>query len=140
MVIGVNVKKYRELKDYSLSDLAEKAGVSKAFLWEIEQGNSKRPGAEVLFKIATALDVTVAELMGKKLPKVKSPEIQPEINKGLKEFIEERKRQGNPLDQEEIMSLAYVQLRGGRPQTKDDWAFVYAALKRSTDQRGRADG
>ncbi len=132
MVIGINIKKYRELKDYSLSDLAEKAGVSKAFLWEIEQGNSKRPGAEVLFKIATALDVTVAELMGKKSPKVKSPEIEPDINDGLKEFIKERKQQGNPLAQDEIRSLAYVQFRGGRPQTKDDWALVYLTLKNST--------
>ena len=132
MIIGINIKKYRELKDYSLSDLAEKAGVSKAFLWEIEQGNSKRPGAEVLFKIATALNVTIADLMGKRPPQVEQDKIEPVINQGLREFIEERKRQNSPLDQEEIRSLAYVQFRGVRPQTKDDWEIVYLTLKKST--------
>ena len=132
MDIGGNVKKKRELRGFSLSELAERAGVSKAFLWEIEQGNSKRPGAEILFKIATALDVTLADLMGKEQPETKRDEVEPEINEGLREFMNARKRQGNPLDPEEVKSLSYVQFRGGRPRTKGQWELVYAALKEST--------
>ena len=45
MEIGDNIKKYRELRSITLPDLATRAGVSKAFLWEIESGKSKRPGA-----------------------------------------------------------------------------------------------
>jgi len=132
MDIGPQVKKHREIQGLTLSELAAKADVSKAFIWEIEQGNSKRPGAEVLYKIASALNVTIAELMGKPSPKTQDEGIESEINDGLRAFLDEKKRQGSPLEPDEIKSLSYVQFRGGRPQTKDQWALVYLTLKSNT--------
>ena len=130
MEIGKNVKKYRELRDFTLPDLATRAGVSKAFLWEIETGNSKRPGAELLYKIAEALGVTIAHLMGKGAVADDAKEmIEPEINDGLRAFIKERKRLGQPLEPEEIQSLSFVQLKGGRPQSKGQWSVVYGMLR-----------
>ena len=137
MKIGDNIKKYREIKGITLPELAVRAGVSKAFLWEIETGNSKRPGAEILFKIAEALGVTIAHLMGKQQSQESQNLIEPEINEGLRAFINERKRQGHPLDPEEIKSLSFVQLRGGRPATKEQWALVYGMLREMT---GGPDG
>ena len=130
--VAENIKKYRELRSLSLPDLATRAGVSKAFLWEIETGNSKRPGAETLWKIAEALNVTIAHLMGKEPTSESATSIQPEINDGLRAFVNERKRQGQPLDPEEIESLAVVQLKGGRPSTKQQWSLVYGILKETT--------
>ena len=130
MDIGDNIKKYRQIRGFTLPDLATVAGVSKAFLWEIETGNSKRPGAEILFKIADALGVTIAHLMGKE--PVQQEMIEPEVNDGLRAFINERKRLGQPLDPEEVKSLSFVQLRGGRPTTKEQWALVYGMLKEVT--------
>src|SRR5690348_5413557 len=46
----------------SLEKLAEKSGVSKSHLWNIEQGR-KDPTTGVLEKIAEALGVTLRELM-----------------------------------------------------------------------------
>ena len=135
MNIGDNIKKYRQIRGLTMPDLATKAGVSKAFLWEIESGKSKRPGAEMLFKIAEALDVTIAHLMGKEPGKEAMDLIEPEINNGLRAFINERKVQGSPLDPEEIKSLSYVQLRGGRPTTKEQWSLVYGMLKEITGTR-----
>ena len=135
MNIGDNIKKYRQIRGLTMPDLATKAGVSKAFLWEIESGKSKRPGAEMLFKIAEALDVTIAHLMGKEPGKEAMDLIEPEINDGLRAFINERKVQGSPLDPEEIKSLSYVQLRGGRPTTKEQWSLVYGMLKEITGTR-----
>jgi transcriptional regulator with XRE-family HTH domain len=132
MDIGTNIRKYREIRGLTLPDLAQKAGVSKAFVWEIENGNSKRPGAETLFKIAEALDVTIAHLMGKEPAASGQPLIEPEINQGLWDFINERKRQGTPLDPEEVKSLSFVQLRGGRPRTKEQWALIYGMLNEMT--------
>lgn len=132
MDIGSNVKKYRELRGYTLPDLATRAGVSKAFLWEIETGNSKRPGAELLYKIAEALGVTIAHLMGKGSRAEARELIEPEINEGLRAFINERKRLGQPLEPEEIQSLSFVQLKGGRPQSKEQWALVYGMLRQVT--------
>ena len=130
MNIGSNINKYREIRGLTLPNLAAKAGVSKAFLWEIETGNSKRPGAEILFKIADTLGVTIAHLMGKEPAQEKM--IEPEVNDGLRAFINERKRVGQPLDPEEVKSLSFVQLRGGRPTTKEQWALVYGMLKEVT--------
>ena len=132
MEIGDNIKKYREIQGLTLPDLAARAGVSKAFLWEIESGKSKRPGAEVLFKIAEVLGVTIAHLMGREPEKMLQNLIEPEINDGLRSFINERRRQGNPLDPEEIKSLSFVQLKGGRPATKEQWALVYGMLREMT--------
>ena len=132
MEIGKNVKKYRELRGFTLPDLADRAGVSKAFLWEIETGNSKRPGAELLFKIAEALGVTIAHLMGKQSAAEARDLIEPEINDGLRAFINERKRLGQPLEPEEIQSLSFVQLKGGRPQSKEQWSLVYGMLVEMT--------
>ena len=137
MEIGSNVKKYRQIRGITLPDLAQQAGVSKAFLWEIESGKSKRPGAEVLFKIAEALNVTIAHLMGKEVNREAPNLIEPEINEGLRSFINERKLQGRPLDPEDIKSLSFVQLRGGRPTTKEQWALVYGMLDEIT---GGKDG
>ncbi|NKB70822.1 MAG: helix-turn-helix domain-containing protein [Candidatus Latescibacteria bacterium] len=137
MEIGSNVKKYRQIRGITLPDLAQQAGVSKAFLWEIESGKSKRPGAEVLFKIAEALNVTIAHLMGKAVNREAPNLIEPEINEGLRAFINERKVQSRPLDPEDIKSLSFVQLRGGRPTTKEQWALVYGMLNEIT---GGQDG
>ena len=132
MDIGDNISKYRQIRGLTLPDLATKAGVSKAFLWEIESGKSKRPGAEVLFKIAEALEVTIAHLMGKEPGQEARDLIEPEVNHGLRAFINERKVQGRPLDPEEVKSLSYVQLRGGRPTTKEQWSLVYGMFKEIT--------
>ena len=132
MDIGTNVKKYREMRGLTLPELAEAAAVSKAFLWEIESGNSKRPGAEILFKIAEALDVTIPHLMGKQPAGAAKDLIEPEINQGLWDFISERKRQGAPLDADEVKSLSFVQLKGGRPTTKEQWALIYGMLNEMT--------
>ncbi len=138
MEIGDNIKKYRELRSLTLPDLAAQAGVSKAFLWEIEVGNSKRPGAETLFKIAEALGVTIAHLMGKAPEADGAAWIEPEINDGLRAFINERKRQGQPLEPEEVESLSFVQLKGGRPETKEQWAVVYGVLREMIGPQGGA--
>ena len=132
MDIGTNIKKYRELRGFTLPGLARLSGVSKAFLWEMESGNSKRSGAETLYRIAEALGVTMAHLMGKEPAVMGAPGIEPEVNDGLRAFLNERKRLGQPLDPDEVSSLSFVQLKGGRPRTKEQWALVYGMLKQMT--------
>lgn len=134
MEIGDCIKKFRELRGLTLPDLAVKAGVSKAFLWEIESGKSRRPGAEVLFRIAEALEVTIAQLLGRPPEREVQGLIEPQINAGLRAFINERKIQGHPLEPEEIKSLSFVQLKGGRPTTKEQWALVYGMLREITGE------
>ncbi len=60
--LGHRVKQYRIEKGYSADKLSEIAGVSKSHINNIESANS-RASAEVLVRIANALDVSVDILL-----------------------------------------------------------------------------
>ncbi|MDR0313494.1 MAG: helix-turn-helix domain-containing protein [Treponema sp.] len=60
-ILGSNLRKYRNLREWSQMELAEKADISMNFLSEIERGN-KWPHPETLQNIAAALNVDVFEL------------------------------------------------------------------------------
>jgi len=57
-VLGKNIRKYRNKRNWSQSDLAEHAGISLDFISNIERGN-KWPYPDTLFNIAQALDVEI---------------------------------------------------------------------------------
>lgn len=48
----------------SLQDVADKVGVSKAHIWELELGKSTNPGVELLKRLAEHFRVTVSYLVG----------------------------------------------------------------------------
>ena len=60
-ILGRNLKKYRNLRDLSQMEVAEKADISMNFLSEIERGK-KWPYPETLQNLATALNLEVFEL------------------------------------------------------------------------------
>ena len=55
MSLSQKIKHLRSENGFSLGRLAEKAGVSKSYLSQLENSVSKQPSAEILFKVATAL-------------------------------------------------------------------------------------
>ncbi|WP_053361583.1 helix-turn-helix domain-containing protein [Bacillus sp. FJAT-27251] len=63
-MVGEKIKRYRLEKMYSITELAEKAGVSKSYLSYIERGIQENPSMQVLSRLARTLGVTVEELMG----------------------------------------------------------------------------
>ena len=65
MNLSQKIRQLREEKELSLNKLAEIAGISKAYLSQLENNVSKQPSAEILFKIATALGTTIADLLEK---------------------------------------------------------------------------
>jgi transcriptional regulator with XRE-family HTH domain len=60
-ILGSNLRKYRNLREWSQMELAENADISMNFLSEIERGN-KWPYPETLQNLAAALNVDVFEL------------------------------------------------------------------------------
>lgn len=60
----------REVKGYSLRGLAEKVGMSYVALFRLERGETD-PRLGTLRKLAKALNVTVAELIGEGKPATK---------------------------------------------------------------------
>lgn len=61
-VIGKRVQKRRKEVGYTQEQLAEKIGISRAYMGFIEQGRNA-PSLEVLQKIARALKVSPSELL-----------------------------------------------------------------------------
>ena len=56
------LKLEREARNWSLAELAERSGVSKAAISKIERGDVS-PTAVVLLRLATAFDLTLAGLL-----------------------------------------------------------------------------
>lgn len=58
--LGGKLRKLRKQKELSLDELAEKAGMSKSYLWKLENHGSTRPSAETLSGLADVLGVSIA--------------------------------------------------------------------------------
>lgn len=55
--LGEKLRDLRKERDLTLEKLAELAGLSKSYLWELENRESQRPSAEKLTALADALGV-----------------------------------------------------------------------------------
>jgi transcriptional regulator with XRE-family HTH domain len=74
----------RKLKGYSQRALAKESGVSPATIYELENGR-RRPNPSTLRKLAQALEVEVADLLGGEYPKEPSLSLEPTFNDVLEE-------------------------------------------------------
>lgn len=61
-IIGKIIRRERQLRQLTIKELGEKAGLSEIYVGEIERGQ-KYPSAKVLESIARALDIDIAELL-----------------------------------------------------------------------------
>lgn len=131
MSLAKKIKEERNKAGLTLDELADKAGLSKTYLWELEQDEAgvKRPSADVVLKIANALSLTIADLMG--LPTVKVQKETVSIPKSLIEFRDQQLVMGNKLSDKDLRELAGMSFRGGQPRTAEGWFAVYLAFSRS---------
>ncbi len=131
MSLAKNIREERNKAGLTLDELAEKAGLSKTYLWELEQDEAgvKRPSADIVLKIADALSLTIADLMG--LPTVKVQKESVSIPKSLIEFRDQQSVMGNKLSDKDLRELAGMSFRGGQPRTAEGWFAVYLAFSRN---------
>lgn len=62
--LGIHIASYRKMRGMSQDDLADKAGVSRSFLSNIEAPKKVQPfSLDVFFRIADALQVTPMQLI-----------------------------------------------------------------------------
>ncbi|WP_227394771.1 helix-turn-helix domain-containing protein [Jeotgalibacillus aurantiacus] len=101
-MIGENIYKIRREKGMTLSELAERSGVSKSYLSNIERNLKQNPSIQVIEKIAKVLEVDVKRLLN-------MPSSSKE-NKEWTEFIQELKDHGVDKNQlkEYRMILEYI--------------------------------
>jgi transcriptional regulator with XRE-family HTH domain len=85
-LISQNIKTLRKQRDMTLEKLADLTGLTKGYLSKIERSR-KAPPYSTLNKIALALDVDAAFLLGERLDKTKDTRIS-FIKKGRGKFVE----------------------------------------------------
>jgi transcriptional regulator with XRE-family HTH domain len=123
--VGSRIKKYRQDRGMTASQLAAKSGVSKSYISELESdsGTGKHPSADKLYAIAKALGVAMSDLLGR-------PIITDPVSKhppSLLAFAKQAK-----LPQADVEMLARIQFRGEPPKTQERWEFIYQAIRNST--------
>lgn len=74
MATGLELRRYRKNKGYTLMELAQKVGVSASYLSEIEQGK-KKPSMKTIKRICDALDIAPGSLMPAECTQDESAEI-----------------------------------------------------------------
>ncbi|MGE7761798.1 helix-turn-helix domain-containing protein [Peribacillus sp. NPDC097895] len=62
-MIGERVKKLREEKKMSMTELADKAGVAKSYLSSLERNLQTNPSIQFLEKISAVLNIPVNDLL-----------------------------------------------------------------------------
>lgn len=123
--VGEAIRRLRDEAGMSLGQLAEKSNVSKSYLWNLEnREEDKRPSAKVLFEIAKALNVTLADLYGHGLTVVSEPVIDPALEKLANE---------EGLVAADVRMLASIQFRGDAPKTVERWRYIYQAIRTSRE-------
>ena len=60
----MNVKALRQQRGLNQTDLAKRVGVTQAYIAMLEKGNNVNPTLALLTKLAKALKVSVAKLVG----------------------------------------------------------------------------
>jgi transcriptional regulator with XRE-family HTH domain len=135
MSLAERLRMIREANDLSLDQLASRAGMSKTYLWELERDTAgeKKPSADVLLRIASALSTTIADLL--ELPTVQLDEESIELSPSLQEFRDRMDRIATPLSEYDLRDLALTKFRGRQPQTADEWHRLYLTLTATTGNK-----
>lgn len=63
-MIGENIQRIRKKKGLTLSELAERAQISKSYLSNMERNLNKNPSIQIIEKIAAVLNVNFHVLLG----------------------------------------------------------------------------
>jgi transcriptional regulator with XRE-family HTH domain len=124
--VGQRIRRYREERGLTATELADKAGVAKSYLSTLEHDekgkNVRRPSADTLYRIAEVLGVAMSDLLGKPIITA----AQSHRPASLLKFAKSRN-----LPEADIEMLAGIRFRGGEPKTAERWEFIYQAIKNS---------
>ena len=134
MDVMERLKRYREGQGLRVEELAERSGVSAAYIWQIENGRRPNPSSDVAMKLAAALGATVGELLGQ--DEVLDVQDLGELPASLQDFVAGR---GSALRvrKEDVVMLQRTHFRGRRPETAEDWELLYLFLKKLLGPPGK---
>ncbi|HDX9588388.1 TPA: helix-turn-helix transcriptional regulator [Bacillus pseudomycoides] len=93
-MLGKNIYQFRKKRGLTLSELAERAGVSKSYLSNIERNINRNPSIHVMEKISLVLEVNLNVLLETNV------EIKQQIEREWIDFVYELKKAG--VDREKL--------------------------------------
>ncbi|MFC0476132.1 helix-turn-helix domain-containing protein [Robertmurraya beringensis] len=93
-MIGKNIYDIRKRRGLTLTELAERAGIAKSYLSNIERNLNQNPSINVIEKIASVLEVDLKELLGSGGDKN-----EPQMDNEWVEFVKELRDSGVEKDQ-----------------------------------------
>jgi len=132
MSLAERLTEFRKKRKMSLVALAQEADISKAYLWQLENEENKQPSAEILYRIASALGVTIADLLDK--PVKVATTNREDLPDTLRQLIDEK---GDELDiqEEDVRMLLSIKYRGRQPKTRDEWEYILRSIKMTLGKR-----
>ena len=118
---GERVRERRKQDGLSQSELAEKAGISRTYLSEIERGVATNLSWRVVESLTTELGLSVT-------PELDAEQRLVNLPPGLAEFAASRE----DISEQDTVMLASLKFRGKQPTTPETWALVYNAIEVAT--------
>ena len=122
--MGSRLRDARTVQSLSLTEVATRAGISKAYLSQLEHGASTTPSHDVLRRLATALGTSIADLTG--TSETWQPTEADKLPASLSAFA-----RGAAIPEADVEMLAGIHYRGKQPGEPDDWAHIYETIKRT---------
>lgn len=110
------VRDRRQQEKLSQQELADRVGISRNYLSQIERGQAKNLSWQVVEKLTSILGIK-DDSTGKR-------EETADIPSSLAEFA---KNAGLPSD--DVMMLARLKYRGQQPTTPEKWELLYNVIK-----------
>lgn len=124
--LGRRIREERVKAGLSIQQLADLAGLTKAYIVRVE-AETANPSMDVVARIADALDLTIADLVGG--PVIRYIGDESEVSPSLRAFAE----QAN-LSSSSVRMLASIRWREGeQPRTTERWQYVYRSLLMSRE-------
>jgi transcriptional regulator with XRE-family HTH domain len=126
MKLHERLRELRQERGQRLKDVSEIAGISIPYLSDLERGRTN-PSLETLQTLAGAYGISVHDLL--EPVEFYGEQTESALPKGLAELVADPVL-GAQISGDWVNSLSRIELRGKRPQTKEDWYDIYRNLKR----------
>ena len=126
MKLHERLKELRTERQLTLKELSERSELSVSYLSDIERGRTV-PTLVTLETLANALAVTVIDFLSG--VDFAGQVTDASLPAGLV-ALRDDPTYGMQLTPEWIETLSKIQMRGKRPETKDDWLMLFLQLKR----------
>ncbi len=109
-----NIKQYRQQHNLSTSQLARASGISRPYLYLLENGDGN-PTADKLLAIASVFGILVSELIG---------ELEDGLPDRLPDGLHDFASQVN-LPYHDVVMLSQLGFQGRQPSGADNWRTLY---------------